>query len=68
MVCQRGVQPRLSHSLNRRLYTLKHTDYLLANYQNPAGDQINLYISYYESQRKGKRCTHRSRVSPDRVG
>src|SRR5918992_683996 len=54
MVCQRGVQPRLSHSLNRRLYTLKHTDYLLANYQNPAGDQINLYISYYESQRKGQ--------------
>lgn len=34
--------------------TLKHTDYLLANYQNPASDQVNLYISYYESQRKGQ--------------
>jgi len=32
---------------------LSLTDYLLANYTHPAGDVLNLYVAYYESQRKG---------------
>lgn len=34
---------------------LKLTDYIVANYQNPASEPgfVNLYVAYYESQRKG---------------
>lgn len=32
---------------------LKFDDYLLADYRDPAGDSINLYVAYYGSQRKG---------------
>ena len=32
---------------------LSLTDYLLVNYVRTAGDGINLYVAYYESQRKG---------------
>ncbi|MBK1725257.1 VPLPA-CTERM-specific exosortase XrtD [Thiocystis violacea] len=35
------------------LDALKLDDYLMADYRNPTGDLINLYIAYYESQRKG---------------
>jgi exosortase D (VPLPA-CTERM-specific) len=34
--------------------TLKLDDYLLADYQNGAGSAVNLYIAYYNSQRKGE--------------
>jgi exosortase D (VPLPA-CTERM-specific) len=33
---------------------LKLDDYLLADYVNDAGDAVNLYIAYYNSQRKGE--------------
>jgi len=33
---------------------LKLDDYLLADYANARGRQINLYIAYYDSQRKGE--------------
>jgi exosortase D (VPLPA-CTERM-specific) len=52
------VGPWLGHSQNMEpvIYrTLKLTDYLLRNYlapHEPAG--INLYVAYYESQRKGE--------------
>ncbi|MGO9037260.1 MAG: VPLPA-CTERM-specific exosortase XrtD [Steroidobacteraceae bacterium] len=36
------------------LDTLKLDDYLLADYANAAAEPINLYISYYNSQRKGE--------------
>lgn len=32
---------------------LNFDDYLLANYTRPSGDRIELYVAYYESQRKG---------------
>jgi len=32
---------------------LKLDDYIIANYSNPAGDVVNLYMAYYESQRSG---------------
>lgn len=32
---------------------LKFDDYLMANYVSAANDSINLYVAYYESQRKG---------------
>jgi len=32
---------------------LKLDDYLLADFQNPLGDSVNLYVAYYGSQRKG---------------
>lgn len=32
---------------------LNFDDYLLADYTNPSGQAINLYVAYYESQRKG---------------
>jgi exosortase D (VPLPA-CTERM-specific) len=34
--------------------TLQLDDYLLANYANDSGAAINLYVSYYNSQRKGE--------------
>ena len=34
--------------------TLQLDDYLLANYANDSGKSINLYVSYYNSQRKGE--------------
>jgi exosortase D (VPLPA-CTERM-specific) len=33
---------------------LKLDDYVLADYVNPSGEVVNLYISYYNSQRKGE--------------
>jgi exosortase D (VPLPA-CTERM-specific) len=36
------------------LEKLKLDDYLLANYVNDSGQSINLYIAYYNSQRKGE--------------
>ena len=36
------------------LDTLKLDDYLLANYADGAGSQLNLYIAYYHSQRRGE--------------
>jgi exosortase D (VPLPA-CTERM-specific) len=36
------------------LNQLKLDDYELVNYANAGGDAINLYISYYNSQRKGE--------------
>jgi EpsI family protein len=32
---------------------LKFEDYFLADYSNPKGDLVNVYVAYYESQRKG---------------
>ncbi len=32
---------------------LKFEDYFLADYSNPNGDLVNVYVAYYESQRKG---------------
>jgi EpsI family protein len=34
--------------------TLKLDDYLLANYQDGTGASVNLYVAYYNSQRKGE--------------
>jgi exosortase D (VPLPA-CTERM-specific) len=38
------------------IYTdeLKFDDYLLANYTDPSGHPVNLYMAYYNSQRKGE--------------
>jgi len=36
------------------LDTLKLDDYLLANYADGSGSPLNLYIAYYNSQRKGE--------------
>jgi exosortase D (VPLPA-CTERM-specific) len=36
------------------LNALKLDDYVLANYANGTGPPVNLYISYYNSQRKGE--------------
>jgi exosortase D (VPLPA-CTERM-specific) len=36
------------------LDALKLDDYLIADYSNPAGDQVNFYVAYYESQRAGE--------------
>jgi exosortase D (VPLPA-CTERM-specific) len=33
---------------------LKLDDYLLADYSNPSGVSVNLYMAYYDSQRKGE--------------
>lgn len=30
------------------------TDYVIVNYQNPAGREVNFYTAYYASQRKGE--------------
>jgi EpsI family protein len=35
------------------LEALRLTDYLLADFENPLGDSVNLYVAYYASQRKG---------------
>jgi exosortase D (VPLPA-CTERM-specific) len=40
---------------------LKFTDYVLADYVAPAGAPVNLYVSYYESQRKGE-SAHSPRI------
>lgn len=44
----------------RFLDTLKLSDYLLADYRNPQGKAVNVYVAYNESQRKGE-----SSHSPD---
>ncbi len=36
------------------LETLRLDDYLLANYSDHGGPSVNLYIAYYDSQRKGE--------------
>ena len=36
------------------LDALKLDDYLMADYTNDAGAPVNLYVAYYESQRKGE--------------
>ena len=48
-----SMEPDLIHALNL-------SDYTLIDYRNPQGKEINIYIAYNESQRKGK-STH----SPD---
>jgi exosortase D (VPLPA-CTERM-specific) len=35
------------------LEALKLDDYVLADFENPLGDSVNLYVAYYASQRKG---------------
>jgi exosortase D (VPLPA-CTERM-specific) len=30
------------------------SDYLIVDYRNPAGQSVNFYVAYYESQRKGE--------------
>ena len=34
--------------------TLKFEDYILANYKNSQQDEVNFYVAYYGSQRKGE--------------
>jgi EpsI family protein len=34
--------------------SLDLSDYVIVNYRNPSGRQINLYVAFYESQRKGE--------------
>ncbi|MBN1545810.1 MAG: VPLPA-CTERM-specific exosortase XrtD, partial [Syntrophaceae bacterium] len=34
--------------------TLDLSDYVIVDYKNPAGQQVNFYVAYYESQRKGE--------------
>ena len=34
--------------------TLDLSDYVIVNYANPDGKQVNFYVAYYESQRKGE--------------
>jgi len=36
---------------------LHFSDYIMVNYHNPKGREINFYVAYYESQRKGE-ATH----------
>jgi exosortase D (VPLPA-CTERM-specific) len=36
---------------------LHFSDYLMVNYRNPQGREVDLYVAYYESQRKGE-TTH----------
>ncbi|GAG06378.1 unnamed protein product, partial [marine sediment metagenome] len=43
------------------LDVLRLTDYLLANYVRVAGERVNLYVAYYENQRKGE-SPHSPRV------
>jgi len=33
---------------------LKFDDYIMANYRDPKGGQVNFYVAYYGSQRKGQ--------------
>lgn len=40
---------------------LKFTDYVVVNYANDTGRQVNFYVAYYESQRKGQ-STHSPRT------
>jgi exosortase D (VPLPA-CTERM-specific) len=42
---------------DRFLRRLDLSDYMLTDYQNKKGEQVNFYIAYYESQSKG-RSTH----------
>ncbi len=30
------------------------SDYIIANYANPEGKAVNLYVAYYQDQRKGE--------------
>ncbi len=46
-----GVQGRVEQMY---LDVLKVDDYFIADYADGAGQSINLYMSYYESQRKGQ--------------
>lgn len=36
------------------LNVLKLTDYVIADYRNAGGRQVNFYVAYYQSQRKGE--------------
>jgi exosortase D (VPLPA-CTERM-specific) len=38
----------------RFIDALDLTDYVIVNYRNPSGKQVNFYVAYYESQRKGE--------------
>jgi len=38
----------------RIIDTLDLSDYVIVNYKNKSGKQVNLYVAYYESQRKGE--------------
>jgi EpsI family protein len=33
---------------------LNFSDYIIANYANPEGKAVNLYVAYYQDQRKGE--------------
>ena len=46
-----GVEDRLEQNI---LAALHLTDYIIANYQNPLGEQVNFYVAYYDSQRAGE--------------
>ncbi len=38
----------------RFVTSLDLSDYVIVNYQNTSGRQVNFYVAYYESQRKGE--------------
>jgi exosortase D (VPLPA-CTERM-specific) len=43
------------HSMDRKFINkLDLTDYAILDYSNPEGKSINLYVAYYETQRKGE--------------
>lgn len=48
-----GWSGEKTHMGQKYLETLKLDDYLLADFDNPLGDSVNLYVAYYASQRKG---------------
>ncbi len=44
------------------LDALQLDDYIMSNYRDSSGLPINLYVAYYESQRKVTRCTRLARA------
>ncbi|MFH0726562.1 MAG: VPLPA-CTERM-specific exosortase XrtD [Pseudomonadota bacterium] len=49
-----GTRQSMEEPLIRALH---FSDYLMAGYRNPEGREVDLYIAYYETQRKGQ-TTH----------
>jgi len=47
----RGVRQAMEQKF---IEELDLTDYVIVNYQNPAGQSVNFYTAYYGSQRKGE--------------
>jgi exosortase D (VPLPA-CTERM-specific) len=46
-----GVKERMEQQF---MEGLQFSDYVIADYRNPAGRSVNFYTAYYESQRKGE--------------